>query len=81
MESKQEKDPHNKAPRLPEVEQHLARLLREAKKVIRKTMGQFNREEKTFFHEVDGFYEQVTAISGRMKPTMPASEKKEVIDK
>ena len=48
-------------------------------KLIKKTKGQFNREEKAFFHEVDDFYEQVTAISGKMKPTMPSSDKKDII--
>ncbi len=43
-------------------------------------MRQFSREEKYFFHEVDDFYEQVTAISGKMKPAMLSAQKKEVID-
>jgi hypothetical protein len=70
VESKQEKDPHNKAERLPAVEQHLEKLLKRAKQLISCTMRQFSREEKYFFHEVDDFYEQVTAISGKMKPAM-----------
>lgn len=42
-------------------------------------MGQLNREEKCFFKEVNDFYEQVTAISGKMRPQMPPSDKKDII--
>ena len=44
VESKQEKDPHNKAERLPAVEQHLEKLLQRAKQLISCTMRQFSRE-------------------------------------
>lgn len=32
-----------------------------------------------FFKEVDDFYEQVTAISGKMKPQMSPADKKDII--
>jgi phosphatidylinositol 4-kinase A len=79
VESKQERDPHNKSPRLPGVDEHLNKLQREARKIIRHTTCQFNREEKGFFKEVNDFYEQVTAISGKMRPQMPPADKKDII--
>lgn len=79
VESKQERDPHNKSPRLPGVDAHLLKLQREARNLIRHTVCQFNQEEKTFFKEVNDFYEQVTAISGKMRPQMPPADKKDII--
>ncbi len=55
------------------------RLQTLSKVLIRRTLSQFNREEKAFFGEVNDFYEQVTAISGKMKPAMPPSDKKDII--
>jgi phosphatidylinositol 4-kinase A len=79
VEGKQEKDPHNKTPRSAEVEDNLILLGKLAQKLIKDTKAQFNRSEKGFFHEVDDFYEQVTAISGRMQPSMTSAEKKDII--
>ena len=79
MESKQERDPQNKSPRLPGVEEHLEQLKEESKKLIRDTICQFNREETGFWNEVNEFYEKVTAISGKMRPQMAAADKKDII--
>ena len=49
VESKQEKDPHNKNPRLPGVDDNLAKLQKISLHLIKDTIRQFSREEKSFF--------------------------------
>jgi phosphatidylinositol 4-kinase len=66
VESKVERDRHNNNPRLPGVEENLEKLGRIAGRLIKDTIRQFSREEKSFFKEVDSFYEEVTAVSGKL---------------
>ncbi len=42
-------------------------------------LRQFTKEEKVFFREVNDFYEEVTAVSGKMKPQQPKDVKKDII--
>ena len=53
VESKQERDPHNKNPRLPGVDANLKKLQEISTALIDDTIRQFSREEKSFFKEVD----------------------------
>lgn len=44
VESKQERDPHNKNPRLPGVDENLEKLCRISNKLVKDTIRQFTRE-------------------------------------
>ena len=50
-----------------------------ATKLLRKTLSALNPTERYIFESVDNFFENITAISGRLKPKTEKSEKKKKI--
>ena len=69
VESKVEKESVNTATVLPEI----------AKKLLKKTLTDLNPTERYIFENVDGFFENITAISGKLNPKWPKQQKKDKI--
>lgn len=69
VECKFEKESVNSSTVLPLISQ----------KLLKKALGSLNPTERYIFENVDGFFESITAISGKLNPKWPKPQKKDKI--